>query len=91
MLGHCKYGGWNSAEIQQFNSLCKLVEQERACPQAEPMEKELMAFCRTSAGEKMNADNSQDDQLDGNGARNNTQETVEAMVLVEADWDSDDN
>jgi hypothetical protein len=55
------------------------------------MEKELMAFCRTSAGVKMNADDNQDNQLDGNGARNNTQETVKAMVPVEADWDSDDD
>ena len=55
------------------------------------MEKELMAFCRTSAGERFFADNTPDDQRDGNGACNNMQETVEAMVLVEADWDSDDN
>jgi hypothetical protein len=30
----------------------------------------------------MNADDTQDNQLDGNGARNNTQETVEAMVAA---------
>ena len=39
----------------------------------------------------MNADDNQHDRLDGNGARNNAQETVEAMLPVEADWDSDDN
>ena len=55
------------------------------------MEQELMAFCRKRAGGKMNADNNQEDRLDGNGARNNVQETVEAMVPVEADWDSDDD
>ena len=55
-LGHCKYGGWNSNGIQQFNALRKLVEQGRACPQAEQMEKELLAFCRTSAGGKKKAD-----------------------------------
>jgi hypothetical protein len=56
------------------------------------MEKELMAFCRTSTGGKMNADNNQDNRLDGNGACNNTQETaVEAVMPVEADWDLDDN
>jgi hypothetical protein len=88
VLGHCKYGGWNSAGIQQFNALRKQVEQDRACPQAEQMEKELMAFCRTSAGGKINADNNQDN---GNGACNNMQETVEAMVPVETDWDSDDD
>ena len=32
VLGHCKYGGWNSAGIQQFNALCKLVEQDRVYP-----------------------------------------------------------
>jgi hypothetical protein len=90
-MGHCKYGGWNSNGIQQFNALRKLVEQDRACPQAEQMEKELLAFCRTSAGGKKKADDNQDNQLDGNGARNNAQEIVEAMVPVEADWDSDDD
>jgi len=82
VLGHCKYGGWNSNGIQQFNALRKLVEYDRACPQAEQMERKLMAFCRTSTGGKMNADDNQDNQLDGNGARNNTQETVEAMVAA---------
>ena len=57
----------------KFNALRKLVEQDRACPQAEQMEKEFMAFCRTISGEKMNADDNQDDELDGNGDRNNTQ------------------
>jgi len=90
-MGHCKYGGWNSNGIQQFNALRKLVEQDRACPQAEQMEKELLAFCRTSAAGKKKADDNQDNQLDGNGARNNAQEIVEAMVPVEADWDSDDD
>jgi hypothetical protein len=55
VLEHCRYGGWNSNGIQQFNALRKLVEQNRVCPQAEQMEQELMAFCRTSAGGKMNA------------------------------------
>ena len=55
------------------------------------MEKELMAFCRTSTGGTMNANDNQDNQLDGNGAHNNTQETVEAMAPVEADWDLDDD
>jgi hypothetical protein len=48
-------------------------------------------FLQDKRGEKMNADENQDNQLDGIGARNNAQETVEAMVPVEADWDSDDN
>jgi hypothetical protein len=28
VLGHCKYGRWSSAGIQQVNALCKLVEQD---------------------------------------------------------------
>ena len=44
-----------------------------------------------AGGGKMNADDNQDDKLDGNGARYNTKETVEAMVPVEADWDSDED
>ncbi len=50
-----------------------------------------MVFCRTNTGGKMNADNNQDNQLDGNGACNNMPETVEAVMPVETDWDLDDN
>ncbi len=39
----------------------------------------------------MNAGDNQDNQLNGNGARINMQETVEAMVPAEVDWDSDDD
>jgi hypothetical protein len=39
---------WNST----VNALLKLVEQDKGCAQAEQMEKVLMAFCRTSAGER---------------------------------------
>jgi hypothetical protein len=44
-----------------------------------------MDFCRVSAG-KMNGGDNQEDQMNGNAARNNMQETVEAMEPVEADW-----
>jgi hypothetical protein len=54
-------------------------------------EKGVDGFMQDKRGGKLNADDNQDDQLDGNGARNNTQETVEAMVPVEADWDSDED
>ena len=68
-----------------------MVEEDRACPEAEQMEKELMRFCRASAGKK-NAGDNQDDELDAGGAApNNTLERAEAMVPVEADWDSDDD
>ncbi|KAI2491065.1 hypothetical protein MHU86_23509 [Fragilaria crotonensis] len=77
--------------ISQFNALRKVVEEDRACPEAEQMEKELMRFCRASAGKK-NAGDNQDDELDAGGAApNNTLERAEAMVPVEADWDSDDD
>jgi hypothetical protein len=42
-----------------------------------------MDFCRVSAG-KMNGGNNQKDQINGNPARNNMHETVEAMEPVEA-------
>ncbi len=45
-------------------------------------------FCRTSA-EKKNAGDNQDDELDGSAAPRNTLVTAEAMVPVEADFDSD--
>lgn len=85
--GQCKYSGWSGAGISQFNSLRKMVEEDRACPEAEQMERELMRFCRTSAGKKNAGDHQQDDELDGTY----TLDTAEAMVPVEADWDSDDD
>ncbi len=54
------------------------------------MKRELMRFCRKSVGKK-NAGDKQDDELDGSAAPKNTLKTVEAMVPVEADWDSDDD
>ena len=53
--------------------------------------KEVDGFLQDKHGGKKKADDNQDNQLDGNGARNNAQETVEAMVPVEADWDLDDD
>ncbi|KAI2490554.1 hypothetical protein MHU86_24032 [Fragilaria crotonensis] len=70
--GQCKYSGWSRDGISQFNALRKVVEEDRACPEAEQMEKELMRFCRASAGKK-NAGDNQDDELDAGGAApNNT-------------------
>ncbi len=54
------------------------------------MERELIRFCRKSAGKK-NAGDNQDDELDGSAAPKNTLETAEAMVPVEVDFDSDDD
>ena len=85
--GHCKFSGWSGAGISQFNALRKLVKDDRACPEAERMERELMRFCRNSAKKKHAGDN-EDDELDGSAAPTDTLPTAEAMMPVEADWDS---
>jgi hypothetical protein len=54
------------------------------------MERELLAFCRTQAGMK-NAGDDQHEQQDGTGAGNNRLETAEAIMPLEAAWDSDDD
>ena len=84
--GHCKYGGWSTDGIKRFNELRKLVEEDRACPQAETMEKELLEFCRSQS----------------KGGRNNGRETPQVeqgnnlvgsevmdATFEEAGWDSD--
>ena len=68
-----------------------MVEEDRACPEAEQMERKLMRFCRTSAGKKNLGDNQHHDELDGSIGPNDTMGAAEAMVPVEADWDSDDD
>ena len=68
-----------------------MIEDDRACPEAEQMERELMHFCRTSVGKKNLGDNQQHDELGGSTGPNDTLDAAEAMVLVEADWDSDDD
>ena len=47
-----------------------------------------MRFCRNSAKKKHAGDN-EDDELDGSAAPTDTLPTAEAMMPVEADWDSD--
>jgi hypothetical protein len=44
--GHCTYGGWSRAETARFNKLYSHVQEDRASPQAEKMEHDLMAYCR---------------------------------------------
>ena len=69
-----------------------MVEEDRACPEAKQMEREVMHFCRTTAGKKNLWDNQKDDMLDGSSRPNDTLDAAEAMVPpVEADWDSDDD
>ena len=82
--GHCKYGGWSSEGISRFNYLYKLVQEDRACPQAAAMERELLASFRNRGGGIGNADG-EDDQgtaIAGTAA-------LEAS-FVEAAWDLDD-
>ena len=68
-----------------------MVEEDRACPEAGQMERELMHFCRKSAGKKSAGHSQQDDELDGSAGPQYTLDTAEAMEHIEADWDSDDD
>ena len=43
--GHCKFGGWTKEGMVRFNELYNMVLEDRASPQAEKMERELLAFC----------------------------------------------
>jgi hypothetical protein len=82
--GHCKYGGRSSEGISRSNYLYKLVQEDRACPQAAAMERELPASFRNRGCGIGNADG-EDDQgtaIAGTAA-------LEAS-FVEAAWDLDD-
>jgi hypothetical protein len=86
--GHCKYGGWSREGTKQFNQFYKLVQEDRTCPQADAMEKELMAFCRKSQKGGRDHDGGDKQQQDeGNTAES---DVIEAS-LVEAAWDLDDS
>jgi hypothetical protein len=83
--GHCKYGGWSRAGTARFNELYSLVQEDRASPQSEQMEHELMVYCRAKAEiDDGNAQGEQEGQSD-----NNALEGTEVMP-VEAAWDLDD-
>jgi hypothetical protein len=82
--GHCKYGGWSHDGMVRFNELYKLVADDRACLQAEAMEKELREFCRSEYGGDLGG-NMQREQ--GN---NNVGSAVMDVSFVEAAWDLDD-
>ena len=84
--GHCKYGGWSREGTARFNELYNLVQEDRASPQAEQMESELMAYCRARAG--IDDGNAQGEQ--GGPSDNDALEGSEALVPVEAAWDLDD-
>jgi hypothetical protein len=63
------------------------VEEGRACPQAETMEKELLKFCRSQSkgGRHRGGDTQQGEQ--GNNTAGS--EAMDA-TFVEAAWDSDE-
>jgi hypothetical protein len=93
--GQCKWGGWSSEGIKQFNFLRKLVKVDREADkncELEPkrMEKLLMDFCQTKAGVKVPQD---DENLGGagDGAHNNAVARAKALETVEAEWDSDED
>ena len=79
--GHCKFGGWNREGMARFNDLYNMVIEDRACPQAEAMEREFLEFCKT----ERNLDGVLDEG--GEGATK-SHANVEAAP-VEAMWDID--
>ena len=83
--GHCKYGGWSRAGMVRFNQLYNLVHCDRASPQSEIIERELLAFCRAQAGIN---DERHDEQQEGGIRGENAPEIIYAMP-IEAAWDSD--
>jgi len=93
--GQCKWGGWSSEGIKQFNFLRKLVKADREADkncEDEPkrMEKLLMDFCRKKVGIK-NPQNDENLDSAGDGAHNNAVARAKAVETVEAEWDSDED
>jgi hypothetical protein len=86
--GQCRISGWSGAGSRQFNALRRLVKDDRACPEAEQMERELMCFCSNST-KKKNSGNNEDDKLDGSAVPTDTLPTPDAMMPFQADWFSD--
>ncbi len=68
----------------RFNELYKLVEDDRACLQAEAMEKEFREFCRGEYGGDLGGD------TQGEQGNNNAGSAVMDVSFVEVAWDLDD-
>lgn len=86
--GQCKWGGWNVEGITQFNRLRRLVKEDRAADKdrGEPrkMERLLLSYCRNKAGMS-------DPSVSGpDGGGDNVTQGVQAIEVVEAEWDSDE-
>jgi len=82
--GHCKYGGWSREGTARFNELYKIVQADRACPQSEAMEMELLAFCRK---EKWQGKEQEEEDKSYSAA---TMVVEPEALPVEATWDLDD-
>jgi hypothetical protein len=82
--GHCKYRGWSCEEISRFNEIYRLVHEDRGCPQAAAMERELLAICRDQGGGIGSADGEEDKGTAIAGT------TALEVCFVEAAWDLDD-
>ncbi len=50
--GTCKYGRWSHAGMKHFNELYNLVVEDRACPQAAAVEKEVLDYCVKEGNKK---------------------------------------
>jgi hypothetical protein len=83
--GHCKYSGWSCEGMARFNELYKLVREDRACPQATAMEKELLAYCKAKYGGGIGGAEGGQDEGTANAVS-----TTEEVSFVEAAWDLDD-
>ena len=67
--------------MARFNQLYSLVHDDRASPQSEKMERELLAFCRAQAGMNNEQHN---EQLEGGISGDNALVTAEAMPIEAA-------
>ena len=88
--GLCKYGGWSVQGIDRFNDLREIVKQDRACEQAETMEKELLEFCRSQKGGRGHHGGNTQGEQEQEGNQTVGSEVRNASLVVEAAWDSDD-
>ena len=70
--------------MARFNEFYQIVQEDLTCPQAEAMEKELLAFCRSQAGLVPGRDTQQ-------GEQGNVTAVTTALhaTFVEAAWDLD--
>ena len=66
-----------------------MVKRDRACPQAETMEKELLEFCRSQKGGRGRHGGNTQGEQEQEGNKTAGSEVMDAL-LVEAAWESDE-